>query len=148
MWLWAYTSLGQISLGLRIHIKLFLTYFCTALKHFTLVITAADSPDQFNGSYPMAPRTDYKEEIQKFSTIKDTDITRERRMICYEQVIYDDLRLEMEEYAGLTLVADDSDTVVETEPLYDDSVFIIIDDDSKCFPPPMIQNVSGHLFIL
>ena len=91
----------------------------------------------------MAPRTDYGEETSRFSTIRDTFITEVRRMICYEQVVYDDLRLEKEEYVGLALVPDDLDTVVETEPLYNESVVIIIDDDSKCFFP-MIQNVSGH----
>ena len=103
------------------------------MKPFTLVITAPDSPNRFNGNHPMAPRTDYEEETSRFSTIRDINITEFERMICYEQVVYDDLRLEKEEYAGLTLVPDDLDTVVETEPLYDDSVFIIIDDDSKCF---------------
>ena len=83
----------------------------------------------------MAPRTDYEEETPRFSTIRDTDITEVRRMICYEQVVYDDLRLEMEEYVGLALVPDDIDTVVETEPQYNESVVIIIDDDSKCFSP-------------
>ena len=81
----------------------------------------------------MAPRTDYEEETSRFSTIRDTFITELRRMICYEQVVYDDLRLEKEEYVGLALVPDDLDTAVETEPLYNESVVIIIDDDSKCF---------------
>ena len=81
----------------------------------------------------MAPKTDYEEETSRFSTIRDTFISELRRMICYEQVVYDDLRLEREEYVGLALVPDDLDTVVETEPLYNESVVIIIDDDSKCF---------------
>ena len=88
----------------------------------------------------MAPRTDYEEETSKFSTIRGTFITEERRMICYEQVVYDDLRLEKEEYVGLALIADDLDTVVETEPLYNESVVIIIDDDSKCFFPECFRS--------
>ena len=106
---------------------MYITYFKTIYS------AAPDTPNRFNGNHPMAPRTDYEEETSRFSTIRDTDITEFKRMICYEQVVYDDLRLEKEEYVGLALVPDDLDTVVETEPLYNESVVIIIDDDSKCF---------------
>ena len=73
--------------------------------------------------------SDYEEETRFASTIRNTFITEERRQICYNQVIYDDERLELTETAGLGLVPDDLDTPVEVEPFYGDSVFFIIDDD-------------------
>ena len=77
----------------------------------------------------MIPGSDYEEETRFASTIRSTFITEERRQICYNQVIYDDERLELTETAGLGLVPDDPDVVVEVEPFYGDSVFFIIDDD-------------------
>ena len=80
----------------------------------------------------MIIRSDYEEETRFASTIRSTFIAEERRQICYNQVVYDDVRLELTETAGLRLVPDDLDTRVEAEPLYSDSVVFIIDDDSKC----------------
>ena len=77
----------------------------------------------------MIPGSDYEEETQFASTIRNTFIEELRREICYDQVVYDDERLELTETAGLELVPDDSDTVVEVEPFYGDSIFFIIDDD-------------------
>ena len=79
----------------------------------------------------MIPRSDYEEETQFASTIRGTFIEEERRQICYNQVVYDDERLELTEAAGLDLVPDDLDTQVKVEPFYNDSVVFIIDDDSK-----------------
>ena len=83
----------------------------------------------------MIPRSDYEEETQYASTIRSTFIEEERRQICYNQVVYDDERLEMTETSGLDLVLADLDTQlqIEVEPFYDDSVVFIIDDDSKSF---------------
>ena len=80
----------------------------------------------------MIIRSDYEEETRFASTIRSTFIEEERRQICYNQVVYDDVRLELTETTGLGLVPDDLDTQVEAEPLYSDSVVFIIDDDSKC----------------
>ena len=80
-------------------------------------------------NHNMSPGSDYEEETRLASTISSTFIEEERRQICYNQVIYDDERLELTETAGLGLVPDDPDTEVEVEPFYDDCVFFIIDDD-------------------
>ena len=80
-------------------------------------------------SHNMIPGSDYEEETRSASTIRSTFIEEERRQICYDQVIYDDERLELTETAGLELVPDDLDTQVEVDPFYHDSVFFIIDDD-------------------
>ena len=77
----------------------------------------------------MIPGSDYEEETQPASTIRSTFIEEERRQICYNQVVYDDERLELTEIAGLGLVPDDPDTRIEVEPLYGDSTFFILDDD-------------------
>ena len=76
----------------------------------------------------MIPKSDYEEETRFASTIRSTFIEEERRQICYNQVVYDDERLELTETAGLALVPDD---LVEVEQFYADSVVFIIDDDSK-----------------
>ena len=84
----------------------------------------------------MIPGSDYEEETLFASTISSTFITEERRQICYNQVVYDDERLELTETAGLGLVPDDPDVVVKVEPFYGDTVFVIVDDDG------MLDNCS------
>ena len=77
----------------------------------------------------MITGSDYEEETRFSSTIRSTFIEEEKRQICYNQVVYDDERLELTETVGLALVPDDLDTQVEIERFYGDSVFFIIDDD-------------------
>ena len=90
----------------------------------------------------MGPMTDYEEQTSPFSSrISNTVINAARRIICYDQPIYDDDRLELEpiEYAGLGLSANPenfftnpSSIRTEVRPMYDDSVICIVDDDGKC----------------
>ena len=88
----------------------------------------------------MAPMTDYEEQTSPFSSrISNTGINATRRIICYDQPIYDDDRLEPIEYAGLGLSANPEDSLInpssvrtEVRPMYDDSVICIVDDDGKC----------------
>ena len=84
--------------------------------------------DIFNRHH-MIPGSDYEEETLYASTIRSTFMDELRRQICYNQVVYDDERLELTETAGLLLVPDDLDTEVEIEPFYGDSVLFIMDDD-------------------
>ena len=79
----------------------------------------------------MISGSDYAEETRFASTIRSTFVEEFRRQICYNQVVYDNERLELIETAGLKLVPDDLDTQVEVEPSYSDSVFFIIDDDGS-----------------
>ena len=102
--------------------------------HATLFPSVApDVINTFTRMYPRLPMTDYEEQTIGVNLIRDTKITALRRIICYNQSIYDDVRLEVSEYAGLGLVADDtlSTQLTEVEPMYDDSAILIIDDDSK-----------------
>ena len=101
----------------------------TAIILHTSLFPAPDPPMGIFNSHNMIPGSDYEEETRFASTIRSTFIEEERRQICYDQVVYDDERLELTETAGLGLVPDDLDTQVEVEPSYGDSIFFIIDDD-------------------
>ena len=98
---------------------------------FTPQLPAPDPPMGIFNRHNMIPRSDYEEETQSTSTIKSTFIEKVRRQICYNQIIYDDERLELNETAGLGLVPDNSDVIVKVEPFYGDSIFFIVDDDGK-----------------
>ena len=85
----------------------------------------------------MAVGTDFAQQTRRINVIDDIIITEERRIICYNQPIYDDPCLEPDEYAGLTLgVIDEDDfdhTTVRTivEPLCDHTAILIVDNDSE-----------------
>ena len=94
---------------------------------------APDTPD-FLSRYRML---DYAEQTFGVNAIDDQLINATRRIICYNQPIYDDERLEVSEYAGLTLDVDDNlqFTTVRTEvqDLYDFASIRILDDDSEFY---------------
>ena len=79
----------------------------------------------------MAPMTDYEEQIRGINHIRNTVINETRRIICYNQPIYDDMRLEMSEYAGLTLDIRDSSVFTVVRPMYDQVAIEILDNDGK-----------------
>ena len=83
----------------------------------------------------MPERTDYAKQTFDVNAINDKLINATVRIICYDQPIYDDGRLEVSEYAGLTLGVDDNIlfTRVRTEVQnpYDFASIRILDDDSE-----------------
>ena len=85
----------------------------------------------------MAEGTDFAQQIRAVNVIDDIIISQERRIICYNQPIYDDPCLEPDEYAGLTLgVIDESDldrttVLTKVEPLYNQASILIVDNDSE-----------------
>ena len=79
----------------------------------------------------MDPMTDYEEQIWDVNHISNTLINAMRRIVCFMQLIYDDLRLEVSEYAGLTLAVRDSSVHTIVQPMYDQLSIQIIDDDGK-----------------
>ena len=95
---------------------------------------APDTPD-FLSRYLMTKRTDYAEQAFGVNAINDQLINATMRIICYDQSIYDDRRLEVSEYAGLTLDVDDDIHVTtvrtEVQELYDYASILILDDDSE-----------------
>ena len=93
---------------------------------------APDSPDLLAMDlYSMAPLTDYEEQIEGVNRIRNIVINATRRIICYNQFIYDDVRLETTEYAGLTLAIRDSSVLTRIQPMYDQVAIQILDDDSE-----------------
>ena len=94
------------------------------------------APDrQRLGIYPMVERTDYQEQRRGQNAIIDEQITEIKRVVCYNQVIYDDLRLESREFLGLTLEVQQVPffTSIRThiEHFFGDAAIQIIDDDGK-----------------
>ena len=85
----------------------------------------------------MVEGTDFAQQTRAVNVIDDIIITEIRRIICYNQPIYDDPCLEPDEYAGLTLgVIDEDDedhTTILTlvEPMYGQSAILILDNDSE-----------------
>ena len=85
----------------------------------------------------MIEGTDFAQQTRVVNVIDDIIITKERRIICYNQPIYDDLRLEPDEYAGLTLgVIDENDednttVLTKVEQSYDQVAILIVDNDSE-----------------
>lgn len=79
--------------------------------------------------------SDYEQQVFGFNQIRNEEINATRRIICYNQTIYDDVRLEMSEYVGMTLTVDDLETrtTVNTleQPMYDQVAIQILDDDGK-----------------
>ena len=93
-------------------------------------------PDPFNfltQSYEMIPLSDYEQQQPLSNRIRSIGINATRRVICYEQPIYDDLRLEPAEYFGMTLTVQMALTTIITEvrPMYDQVAILIMDDDGE-----------------
>ena len=79
----------------------------------------------------MAEGTDYEEQTKNISRIRNTVINATRRIICYNMPIYDDLRLEVTEYAGLTLAVRDASVQTIVQSMYGEIAIEIVDDDRK-----------------
>ena len=111
-----------------------LPYSSTASSKTIFSLSAPDTPD-FLGDYSMEDLTDYEEQIVGVNQIRNTEINAVMRLVCYDQVVYNDLRLEMSEYAGLTLEVREMESSVQTivEPGYENAAIEILDDDSECY---------------
>ena len=79
-----------------------------------------------------APQIDYEEQTRSRNRIQNTVINATRRVICYDQPIYNDESLELPEYAGLQLsVRDASVGLVLVQKQYDNAAILILDNDSQ-----------------
>ena len=78
----------------------------------------------------MADGTDFAQQTPHVNVIDDTLITQEMRVLCYNQPIYDDVRLEPNEYAGLTLGVI-ATVLTEVKAMYDQAFILILDNDSE-----------------
>ena len=72
---------------------------------------------------------DYKQQI--FDLIIDNIFNYTISVICYNQTIYDDMRLEVSEYLGLTLTVNDTYDITYILPKYSQAAIQILDNDSK-----------------
>ena len=93
-------------------------------------------PDPFNflaQSYEMIPFSDYEQQQLLSNRIRSIGINATRRIICYDQPIYNDMRLEVSEYFGMTLTVQMARTTLLTEirPMYDQVAILILDDDGE-----------------
>ena len=82
----------------------------------------------------MIEGTDYQQQTSTVNAIDDVILWEERRVVCYNQTIYKDLRLEQDEFLGLSLgVLNNSLTTVPTiaKPLFDKISILILDNDSE-----------------
>ena len=94
-------------------------------------------PDPFDfltQSYNMIPLSDYEQQQLLSNRIRNIGINATRRVICYDQPIYDDLRLEPAEYFGMTLTVQGmppTTFLTEVRPKYDQVAICILDNDGE-----------------
>ena len=97
--------------------------------------TAPDEPN-FLSIHPMADGTDFSQQTPAVNVIDDTFITAVMRVICYNQPIYEDMHVEPDKYAGLTLGVIDNNNLLttvltEVKSMYDQASILIVDNDSE-----------------
>ena len=103
----------------------------------------------------MAPMTDYAQQTVGVNAIDDETITELMRIVCYDQPIYEDMRLEGDEWLGLTLDVDRASVLTNVRPMYDQAAILIQDNDSKfhnsdakTLPPHTVAQVQNDSYIL
>ena len=79
----------------------------------------------------MSDGTDYAQQTVGVNAIDDETITELMRVVCYDQLIYDDSCVEMDEWMGLTLGVDRSSVLTNVAPDFDQAAILIRDNDSK-----------------
>ena len=106
-------------------------HYTSQSDHIYFFSPAADTLDYF-GSYTMEELADFRPPVQFFNPIRLKVITETNRVICYNQIIYGDVRLEEDEYFSLILLAQDRTSIISLlDPQHDSSVIRIIDDDGR-----------------
>ena len=99
------------------------------------IITDPDTPNIFS-QYLGQDGTDYAQQTQSINAIDDETIRENepneiRRIVCYDQPIYDDIRLEADEWLGLTLGVDRATVNTNVAESFDQASILIVDNDSK-----------------
>ena len=80
----------------------------------------------------MVAGTDYPQLIIDFNPIMNMVITGTNRVICYNQTIYDDDRVEEDEFFSLTLtVQNGSALITVVDPQLSSAVIKIVDDECE-----------------
>ena len=83
--------------------------------------------------YTKTEGSDYAQRTSFVNIIENTLISEDMRTICYDQEIYEDLSVELDEYVGLTLSVDVYFTAIRTlvEPNHSQASILILDNDSE-----------------
>ena len=82
----------------------------------------------------MDPLADYPPPVQYFNPIKNMVITGTTRAICYNQTIYDDIRVEDNEFFSLTLIVQDGSAMKTSVHSQLSNTFVwILDNDGTLF---------------
>ena len=75
---------------------------------------------------------DYPPPVHRFNPIRNMVITETARVICYNQTIYDDDRVEEDEFFSLTLTVQDRSALITlVDPQLSSAVIKIVDDDGE-----------------
>ena len=103
----------------------------TILPYYIIAVSGTETNNQID-----PPDADHKREEFGFNAIRDERITNLERRICYNHTVYDDVRLELSEYAALTLEVQDlvsvgGPTTAKTDVTVSRAAIKITDDDSK-----------------
>ena len=97
------------------------------------IIIDPDVPSSL-GTYPMAPGTDYEKQTRSANGLRGSSITESSRVVCYNQTVYCDTRLELTEYFGLSIAVRASSTVrTEVDPKYGQTAIKIMDGSGSKF---------------
>ena len=120
--------------GAEIACMLIYMYLMKLPKLHCNTLSVPDVFDRRAGNYPMDPLTDYEEQTESQNRIRNTFINATRRIVCYNQPVYNDERLELREYAGLQLSVQNASVSVDlvlVQEQYDNAAILILDDDSQ-----------------
>ena len=99
----------------------------------------------------MIKGTYYQQQTSTVNAIDDVILWEERRVVCYNQTIYEDLRLEQDEFLGLSLgVLNNSLTKVPTiaKPMFDQISILILDNDSEIILSPKLGEFTFKYILL
>ena len=99
----------------------------------------------------MSDGTDYAQQTRAINAIDDETIRENepneiRRIVCYNQSIYGDIRLEDDEWLGLTLSVDRASVLTNVRPMYDQAAIMIQDNDRRNMM--LITLCSAFMYIL
>ena len=80
----------------------------------------------------MNPLADFAPPVKDFNPIMNMIINQSKETICYNQTIYDDNRVEEDEFFSLTLIVQDGSAIVtQVDPYLSSTLVKIVNDDGK-----------------
>ena len=80
---------------------------------YPFFVTTAPDESYLLSMYPMAEESDFAQQTVSVNDVDDFLITKERRVICYSQPIYEDSHLEPDEFS-LAVAQNEQTTVFTT----------------------------------